>query len=141
MYQTFQEIKFCEKEKKEFTLLPFCIYFRWLPKLTKNAKYVCNYKLAIAEIRKSLYTLMHQSIPSVNSGQPRGFCTYFQPGHRDLYHLNCQPVARGSALLSIIISTKLSVDAVWRYIFNFKLIYHLFLLSSHEISFKSDGNL
>ena len=54
---------------------------------------------------------------SVNSkrqhppGQPPGFCTYFQPGSRDLYHLNCAGVTRGSNLLSIIISTKLSVDA------------------------------
>ena len=35
-------------------------------------------------------------------GKPPGFCTYFQPGSRDLYHLNCPGVARGSALLSVI---------------------------------------
>ena len=34
--------------------------------------------------------------------QPPGFCTYFQPRPRDLYHLNCPGVARGSDLLSII---------------------------------------
>ena len=37
---------------------------------------------------------MYQSIPSTNIplGQPPGFCTYFQPGSRDLYHLNCPGV-------------------------------------------------
>ena len=46
---------------------------------------------------------MHESIPSTSiPRQPPGFCAYFQPGSRDLYHLNCPRVARGSDLLSII---------------------------------------
>ena len=70
---------------------------------------------------------MHQSIPSANipPGQPPRFFTYFQPGSRDLYHLNFLGVARGSDLLSIIISTKLSVDTAWRHfsVSNWSTIY------------------
>ena len=46
---------------------------------------------------------MHQSIPSANIPRATpGFCTYFQLGSRDLYHLNCPGVARGWDLLYII---------------------------------------
>ena len=61
------------------------------------------------------------SYASVNSkhqhppGQPPGFCTYFQPWSRDLYHLNFPGIVRASGLLSIIISTELSVDSAWRH--------------------------
>ena len=46
--------------------------------------------------------LMHQSIPSTNippSGQPQGIFPNFQPGSRDLYHLNYSGIPRGSNLL------------------------------------------
>ena len=45
--------------------------------------------------------------------QPPGFCTYFQPGSWDLYHLICLGVTWASGILSIIISQKLSLDATW----------------------------
>ena len=47
-----------------------------------------------------LFVVMHQSVPNANTPPPPpatpAFCTYFQPGSRDLYHLNCLGVARGS---------------------------------------------
>ena len=63
--------------------------------------------------------------------QPPGFCTYFQPRSQDLYHLNGSGVARGSGLLSVIISTKLSVDAVMRHISasNWSIICCCFLVT------------
>ena len=51
------------------------------------------------------WSLMHQSIPSANTPRascPPGFCTCFQLGSRDLYHLNSPGVGRGSDLLSVI---------------------------------------
>ena len=48
-----------------------------------------------------LQSFMHQSIPSTNipPGQPPGIFPNFQPGSRDLYHLNFPGVPRGSNLL------------------------------------------
>ena len=54
--------------------------------------------------------------------QPLGFCTYFQPGSQDLYHLNCLGVARGLGLHVFIYYYKYQVVS-WCRILNFKLIY------------------
>ena len=83
----------------------------------------------VLKIRKSLLlNLMHQSIPSANI--PRGFAPAFSPGAGICTIWIVQGVARGSVLLSIIISTKMSVDATWRYCStsNWSIIYTLFFI-------------
>ena len=86
--------------------------------------------------------VMHQSAPSANipAGQPPGFCTYFQPGSRDLYHLNCPGVALGSDLLSIIKIPSCQLMPQ-KALSSFKLICHLLLLSCYKICFKAGEKL
>ena len=74
-------------------------------KTSKSLDMESSYKVLYGCVKFGFVCLMYQSIPSANI--PKGFCIFFQPGSLDLYHLKCLRVARGSALLPIIISTKL----------------------------------
>ena len=77
-------------------------------------------------------------------GQPPGFCTDFQPGSRDLYHLNCPGVTLGLPGVGSIISViKVPSCQLMPYegTCRFKLIYYLLLLSCYKICFKTGGKL
>ena len=100
---------------------PFFFEFMQLQKLFKTAE---QNKIGLYVQNPST---MHQSIPSPNipPGNPRCFSPTFIPGPG----ICTIWIAHGSGLLSIIISTKLSVDAVRRRFsaWNWSIVYCCFL--------------
>ena len=108
---------------------------------TKIVIFRCSYSKVLHNLRNWLfvsYPPMHQSVPSVNipSGNPRGFAPIFSLGSRDLYHLNCLGVARGSVILSII-----KVPSCQLHVVLHDGTFQLQMLSCYKICFKAGGKI